>query len=171
MCMRINVPLEWCRPTTWLITRIQHNKIVTLSIMCTINIHSYFYDPPRGDPSPPVIFIYFSQLFNLFLRLCDPVTLVITEITPTNSKFHTVQYTGIQVLFCLPDPNIFNNTASQSLNHNKLLLKAVIFIERSDYISDLLSPHNLGFSNTDCHDNPSQRRMDHMSKRCHIICW
>ena len=103
--------------------------------MCTINIHSYFYDQPRGDPSPPVIFIYFSQLFNLFLRSCDPgsrrITLVITEITPTNSKFHTVQYTGIQVLFCLPDPNIFNNTASQSLNHNKLLLKAVIFIERS----------------------------------------
>ena len=38
----------------------------------------------------------------------------------TNSKF----YTGIQGLFCLPDPKIVNNTTFLSLRHDKLLSEA-----------------------------------------------
>ena len=52
-------------------------------------------------------------------------------------------YTEIQVLFCSPDPKIVNNTTLLSLNHDKLLLKAVIFHESSGFTWDMLSWHNL----------------------------
>ena len=94
----------------------------------------------------------FSHLISKFLRYCDPEyhsrkTLSITKIYPHKYMFevshNTSEFRLYSAYLILKFSRIF---FFFSANHDKLLLKAVIYHKRPGHTSDLLSQHNQRYS-------------------------
>ena len=95
------------------------------------HISKYFFSLKghilRGDLGFPRDFqpFFLINKFIYFWGLVTRVRLVENVMNPKNHPqqiANCTQYIRIQVLLCLPDPKIVNNTTFLSLNHGKLLL-------------------------------------------------